>query len=369
LKEEVKRILICDDNVEFLRTIGEMLKFHGYDPIITKTGNQALDKARKLGPNLVLLDYRLPDTDGATVLRELRKVDHDLPIIIMTGYGDQKLAAEVIKLGAMDYLVKPFKSGELLESIQNTLRKVEEIRRKKELEKLVHWGKLFPLVAHEIRNPLHSMGGALTLIRSRLQNDETAARAVQIIHEEIVRLNEFVNQCLDFSRSPSEKGFSSIDLNDAVSSCIQLMTPFLKSEARKVKLQMILDDNLPEVFVNPDEIKRVLINLLRNAVEAIPKEGQIIVETNHRRENSEERAEVKVIDDGVGISEKDLPNLFAPFFSNKRSGIGLGLAICKKIVEENHRGQIRVESKPSEGTTVIVALPIGIRRHAAVEVS
>ncbi len=346
-----------------------MLKFQGYEPIVTKTGGRALEKTRKEGPDLVLLDHRLPDTDGTTVLRELRRIDPDLPVVVMTGFGDEKIAAEVIKLGAMDYLTKPFKSGELLQSIADTLRKVEETRKKREVDKLVFWGKLFPLVAHEIRNPLHSIGGALALIKNRHQDDKTTARAIQIIHEEIVRLNEFVNQCLDFSRSPPKHGFGSINLNEAVTSCVQLMIPFLKSGHKKVGLKTRLDDSLPEVYLNLDEIKQVLINLLRNAVEAIPKEGWIVVETRFKRSEFDERAEIKVVDDGVGVKEEEVPEVFTPFFSKKRSGIGLGLAICKKIVEENHHGEIRIESKPSKGTTVTVSLPIGAPEDTVQEVS
>ena len=369
MKEKGKRILICDDNVEFLRVMADMLKFHGYEPLVAKTGGQALEKAAKLGPDLVLLDYRLPDMDGTTVLGELKTVDEALPIIIMTGFGHEKLAAEVIKLGAMDYLAKPFKSGELLESIENTLRKVEEIKKQQEIEKLVFWGKLFPLVAHEIRTPLHSIGGALTLIKSRHQNDKTTARALQIIHEEIVRLNEFVNQCLDFSRSPSKEDFSPIDLNETVSFCVQLMAPFLKSGAERLQLKTRFDDSLPGVYVNTYEIKQVLINLLRNAVEAIPKGGRIVVETQYKREKAHEFAEIKVIDNGVGVREEDIADVFTPFFSLKRSGIGLGLAICKKIVEENHHGQIRMDSRLSKGTTITVTLPVGTRKDTLQEAS
>ena len=369
VKQKDKKILICDDNVEFLRIIAELLKVQGYEPIVTKTGRQALEKVAKLGPDLVLLDHRLPDMDGTAVLRDLRKVDHGLPIIIMTGFGHEKLAAEVIKLGAMDYLAKPFKSGELLESIENTLRKVDEIKRKEELEKLVFWGKLFPLVAHEIRNPLHAIGGALTLIRNRHENDKTTARALQIIHEEIVRLNEFVNECLDFSRSPSKEGFSVINLNEAVNSCVQLMAPFLKSPTKKLQLETGFNASLPKVYANPYEVKQVLINLLRNAVEAIPKEGKIVVETDHKREEFGEFAEVKVIDNGMGVREEDIANVFNPFFSSKRRGIGLGLAICRKIVEENHHGRIRIDSSLSKGTTITVTLPIGARKDSLLEAS
>lgn len=359
MEKRGKKILICDDNVDFLKVMAHMLRAHGYEPSAAKTGRQALEKAAKLGADLVLLDYRLPDMDGTMVLRELKRVDDGLPIIVMTGFGHEKLAAEVIKLGAMDYLVKPFKSGELLKSIENSLSTVEEIKKKQELEKLVFWGKLFPLVAHEIRTPLHSIGGALTLIKNRHQNDKTTARALQIIHEEIVRLNEFVNQCLDLSRSSSKEGFSFIDLNEAVSFCVQLMEPFLKSTVKKLQLETRLDHSLPRVYVNLYEIKQVLINLLKNAVEAIPKEGQVIVETHHRRERFDESAEIKIIDNGVGVRKEDIADLFTPFFSRKRRGIGLGLAICRKIIEENHRGRIRIKSKLSKGTTITVTLPIG----------
>jgi signal transduction histidine kinase len=337
--------------------------------MLTKTGQQTLEKVAKFGPDLVLLDYRLPDMDGTTVLGELKSIDDSLAIIMMTGFGHERLAAEVIKLGAMDYLVKPFKSGELLKSIENTLRKVDEIKKQQELDKLVLWGKLFPVVAHEIRTPLHSIGGALTLIRNRHQNDETTVRALQIIHEEIVRLNEFVNQCLDFSRSTSKEGFSGSDLNEAVSSCLQLMTPFLTSAVKKLELKTKLDDSLPLVYVNLEEIKQVLINLLRNSVEAIPKGGRITVETHHKRDESGEFAEIKVVDNGVGVTEEDLADVFTPFFSRKRSGIGLGLAICKKIIGENHHGQIRLDGSPSKGTTVTVTLPIGAGKDTVKEVS
>lgn len=367
MKQKTKKILICDDNVEFLRTVGDMLRLKGYEPIITKTGRQALEKASKLAPDLVLLDYRLPDMDGTEVLGELKAGDDTLPTIIMTGFGHERLAADVIKLGAMDYLVKPFKSRELFESIENTLRKVDEIKKQQELEKLLLWGKLFPLVAHEIRTPLHSIGGALTLIKNRHQKDETTAKALQIIHEEIVRLNEFVNQCLDFSRSPSKEGFGFINLNEAVNSCVQLMTPFLTAAVKRLELDTNLDDSLPPVYGNVDQIKQVLINLLRNAAEAIPKDGRITVETLRREDRPADHAEIKVIDNGVGIKEEDISEVFTPFFSRKRNGIGLGLAICRKIIEENHHGQIGIDSRPSEGTTITLTLPINAQKDTAQE--
>ncbi len=104
-------------------------------------------------------------------------------------------------------------------------------------------------------------------------------------------------------------------------------------------------------------------------MEAIPKEGWIVVETHFKRGEFDDLAEIRVVDDGVGVKEEEVPEIFTPFFSKKRSGIGLGLAICKKIVEENHHGEIRIESKPSKGTTVTVSLPIGAPEDTVQEVS
>lgn len=93
-------------------------------------------------------------------------------------------------------------------------------------------------------------------------------------------------------------------------------------------------------------------------MEAIPKKGRVIVETHLKRHKFEESAEIKVIDNGIGIRKEDLAEVFTPFFSRKRSGVGMGLAVCKKLVEENHHGHIRIDSRPSRGTTITVTLPI-----------
>jgi nitrogen-specific signal transduction histidine kinase len=368
-KRKNKRVLLCDDNVEFSKSIAEFLKLQGYDASIAITGREALAKAAKHLPDLVLLDYRLPDMDGIVVLQEMRSIEHTLPIIVMTGYGHEKLGAEVIKLGAMDYLLKPFKNEELMESISNTMWKVDEIQKKQELDKFVFWGKLFPLVAHEIRNPLHAIGGALALMKDRQRNDKTTIRALQIIQEEIMRLDEFINQCLDFSRPPSKDGFSFVNLNDVVSSSVQLMAPLLRGAAKKIRFETAFDTSLPAVYISSYEIKQVLINLLKNAVEAIPKGGSVAVETSTRKDESGQSAEIRITDTGMGIKKKDLVNVFNPFFTIKKGGMGLGLAVCKKIIEENHHGQIRIDSELTKGTTVTVTLPIRVVKDGSMKAS
>jgi len=256
----------------------------------------------------------------------------------------------------MDYLLKPFKNEELMESINNTMWKVDEIRKKQELDKFVFWGKLFPLVAHEIRNPLHAIGGALALLKDLQCNDKTTSRALQIIQEEIMRLDEFVNQCLDFSRPPSKDGFSFVNLNDVVSSSVQLMTPFLKGPAKKIQVETSFDTSLPSVHINSYEIKQVLINLLKNAVEAISKEGSIVVETLTKEDETGQSAEIRITDTGMGINKKDLANVFNPFFTTKTQGLGMGLSVSRSIIIR-HQGRIWVENNPDGGATFYFSLP------------
>jgi signal transduction histidine kinase len=357
MKEKRKRILICDDDRGFLTVLAESFRARGYEPVIVETGKKCLELFSQHRADLVLLDYRLSDMEGTEVLEELRTVDEGCPVIFMTGFGDQKLAAKVIKSGAMDYLVKPFDMAELAKSIEKTLRKAREIKKQKEKEKLLLWGRLFPLLAHEIRTPLHNIGGALTLIRSRCQHDGTTIRAIQIMEEEILRLNQFVGQCLNFSRPSSKLGLNSIDLNEAARSCLLVMEAFFGSLGKELQVESKLDPSIAQPQANLDQIKQVICNLLRNAVEAIPKEGRIVIETSQRDEASGGYVQLKVIDNGVGIKRGDLPSIFTPFFSRKRTGIGLGLALCKKIVEENHQGKIYIDSQLSKGTTITMTLP------------
>jgi DNA-binding response OmpR family regulator len=136
LKEKIKRILICDDRVQLLAVMSELLKLEGFEPVIAQTGKEALDTVAEFSPDLVLLDYRLPDMDGTTLLREIKCLDGGVPIIMMTGFGDKRIAAELIKLGAAGYLVKPFQRTELLRTIEKALRKDGEIQRNEKPGKL-----------------------------------------------------------------------------------------------------------------------------------------------------------------------------------------------------------------------------------------
>ena len=187
--------------------------------------------------------------------------------------------------------------------------------------------------------------------------DKTIAQSVDIIREEVQRLNQFVQECLDFSRPPARRRFAETDLNELIRSSLNTLAAVIEAQPEKIRVITRLDDGLPRIRANFNEIKQVLLNILKNAIESMTKGGKLKIRTYSAPDEKPRYAIVKITDTGIGIDDENLPYLFDPFFSTKVRGAGLGLALCKKIIVENHRGQIDIESKKNIGTTVTITLP------------
>jgi two-component system response regulator AtoC len=160
-----RKILVVDDNLEIAELTTEFLRSREFEASFVSNGNEAIEKAFLESPELILLDLNLPDISGMEVLKRIKEIDEEIATIIVTGYGGERIAVDMMKAGAMDYLSKPFELENLLTSIKNTLiirdAQIEEKRSKKypSLE------RFFPFLAHEIRNPLQAIAGSLVVIR------------------------------------------------------------------------------------------------------------------------------------------------------------------------------------------------------------
>ena len=219
-----------------------------------------------------------------------------------------------------------------------------ELSRKDSLAKL---GEMGAVLAHEIRNPLAGIKGFAQVIAKQPQEPRNSGFAQNIVTE-AVRLENLVNGLLAYAASdgPAKEPF---DLSGLINHTVSL----LASEAgqHKVSIYMECPESLP-VPGNRDRLEQVLLNLGRNSIQAMPKGGVLQVTTVA----SGSEAVITVADSGHGISHGDLPLVFEPFFTTKARGTGLGLALCRKIVEE-HAGSIKVASEVDQGTTVTVTLP------------
>ena len=223
-------------------------------------------------------------------------------------------------------------------------------------DKLASIGRLAAGVAHEINNPLTGVLGHSSFLHKRAAEGSEEKQDLETIVHETKRCREIVRQLLDFARqAPMSK--SAVEINPIVERALRIVDNQLR--VKNVNTTLALGDALPPVLADPNQIAQVLINLLVNAADAVgPEGGEIYVGTSLVETEEGTRVEVKVADDGGGISEEDLARVFEPFFTTKGvKGTGLGLAVVWGIVQE-HGGSIQVDSTVGRGATFTITLPL-----------
>jgi signal transduction histidine kinase len=250
-----------------------------------------------------------------------------------------------------------------------TLQNSQVYERMKERDRLAALGQMAAGLAHEIRNPLGSIKGAAQFLQP--QNGSTKAppagdtkEFLDIIVEEVNRLNKIVSQFLDYAR-PYRGEQKPLDVADVLKKTLQLLD---KERASKFEIVTSFAERLPPVRADAEQLLQVFLNLSLNALQAMPEGGRLNISTGLRRATRRGAAaaflEIRFRDSGVGIPPGDLKNLFIPFFTTKEKGTGLGLPISQRILE-NHGGTIEVRSQPGEGATFTVLLPVEADAYAA----
>jgi len=354
-----RKILVVDDNAEFIDFIRRFLESKNFKVSVALNGRTAIETTLSDIPELALLDLKLPDIPGEEVLKSIKDIDKDVAVIVITGFGGEQVAVDMMRKGAIDFLRKPFDPQVLLSSIDNALEirdaQIEDGR----LGRYPSLEKFFPFLAHEIRNPLHAISGALAIIQRRSDlKDELLNQSIKIISEEVNHLNEFVQECLNFVRPPNMVRITAVEMNEVISVVMNIISHMFEIESKKIKVITDMDPQLPKIYVNYEEIKQAFLNIVRNAFEAMPEGGEFTIEARPQSD-SPKCIEINFIDNGIGIKKENVSKLFNPFFTTKLRGTGLGLAICHRIINERHGGKIYIESEENKGTTIKVELPIG----------
>jgi signal transduction histidine kinase len=227
----------------------------------------------------------------------------------------------------------------------------EELREEMtRLDRLASLGKLAAGIAHEVRNPLTGVSLLLDDLHDRAGLDPENQALMHRALQEIERVERLIAALLNFS-SPPRAEFREGDLNGVISDTLLLLRR--QCERQSVELSFIPGE-LPTFRFDIEKIKQALLNLIKNALEAMPTGGTIEVHSAAAAGS----ATITVTDSGPGIADADLPLIFEPFFTRKGAGTGLGLSITQRIVEEHH-GRIVAESHRDEGTTFTITLPIG----------
>ena len=235
------------------------------------------------------------------------------------------------------------------------IRDITEYREMEErvlqAERLAAVGNTVTHIAHEIKNPLLIIGGFARQLLRTPNLDDKSKRKLSMVAEEVRHLEEMVAEMRDFVRRPPAQKLLG-QIADTLQEALELFHDTF--EEHQITVRRVEEAPLPPLFFDPRQIRQVFLNLLKNALEAMPRGGELTITTRVRELN----AEISIADTGEGMSPEVAANIFQPYFTTKEKGTGLGLAITQSIIQE-HGGSISVDSSPGRGTAFIIQLPLG----------
>ena len=225
-------------------------------------------------------------------------------------------------------------------------------------EHLATMGELAAGVAHEIRNPLAGIAGAIEIISKDFPKDHPDREILDDLRQEVRRIEKVLNDLLVYAR-PKAPQFGMADLKDTVARTLQLARQAIGS--KRVEFSIQIPPHLPRFRMDPEQLHQVLLNLVLNGIQAIAQEGKITIQASELgvsdAPNRPRFIEISVADTGGGISREQLEKIFRPFYTTKRGGTGLGLSLCRRIIGQ-HGGTLAAESEINKGSKFIIRLPM-----------
>jgi signal transduction histidine kinase len=392
-------VLVVEDNPEMNQFITTTLASE-YCMATAANGQEGLEQAIALQPDLILSDIMMPYLSGTQLVQQLRmhpELD-TTPVVLLTAKADDDLRVQLLRQGAQDYLIKPFSVEELQARVGNliAIKRVRDLLQQElasqnhDLEALVEEVSLrrrelqialntlqqqtqeleqanrlkdefLAIVSHELRTPLNSILGWAEALRTRKFNEAITARALETIERNARLQAQLIENLLDISRLLQGElllNQGSVDLCAVIEAAIQ--TVQLAAKAKMIQLNSHLDAAVGQVSGDCDRLQQLVENLLSNAIKFTPEGGQVEM----RLQQQQGKATIQVSDTGQGIRAEALPYIFDDFRqadssnTRKHGGLGLGLAIVRRIVEL-HGGTIRADSPgEGQGATFTVTLPL-----------
>lgn len=357
-QSEKPRILIVDDEKANLKILADLL-LEQADVSLAKSGVQAIDKALKLLPDLILLDIIMPEMDGFETIKRLREnqILEDVPVIFITGLDTADNEKYGLDLGAQDYIRKPFNPSVVKSRIATHLKVIKQNKTLRELSVKLKEAdeaksRFLANMSHEIRTPLTAIIGYAEVMQSGdladMQNDE----AINIIANSGKHLLNLINDILDLSKIEAEK-LQIERLHVVLPSVIDEISSIVRSKAEAKKLEFKSDIVYPipsTILTDPTRLKQILLNLINNAIK-FTVEGSVTLQVSADKS----KLQFSVIDTGIGIGEQQQKMIFSAFeqadvsVTRKFGGTGLGLNISKYLARKLG-GDIEVSSNKGVGS-------------------
>jgi signal transduction histidine kinase len=330
--------------------------------------SDALSALSREQPSLVLLDLNLPDSRGAETFRKVLEKAPNVPVVVISGQDDEALAIKAVNQGVQDYLIKGDITSKHLERAiryaveRQALQRSIEMAQKQRLE---FKNQFLSHISHELRTPLTCIHQYVTLLADGLAGPVVPEQAdhLKTILKSVNQLHAMIRDLLEATRAESGKlrvEQRCIAIGDLVQQAIAMMKP--TAQEKRIGLEAGVDGRIPLIYADPDRVLEVLINLIDNGIKFTPAEGAVVVRAC-MMDTDPRFVYCSVSDTGRGISPEAKMLIFERLYQdpdavdNNRSGLGLGLFICREIVHL-HEGKISVTSEPGQGSTFTFTLPV-----------
>ncbi|MBI1314302.1 response regulator [bacterium] len=359
-------VLLVEDEPAHAELIAIAFQMQGNRHRLTVMENMETARAALASDSfdIVLIDLLLPDGRGTELIPE-DAWRADYPVILLTSHGGEQIAVEAMKAGAHDYLVKTGTVfAEMPAIIERVVREWREIRRRREAEKallhvsrLVTVGELIAGIAHEVNQPLFAMQNLSHACRTVLEQDapdtEFLKSCLDDISEAAERAGRIVHRLKRFIRN-SEPERTESEIVDVVKEAIA----FLKFELQRSHVALLVssDESISPIRIDRLQIQQVLVNLIKNAIEAIELAGTELRRIEISISRQDQDVIISVADSGPGVSVTG-QDVFAAFNTTKPEGLGMGLAIRRTIVEA-HGGRLTYRPGPANGAVFELRLPV-----------
>lgn len=377
-------ILVIDDERGPRESIRILLK-NRFCVLCADSVDAGIELLKQAEPETVILDIRMPGKSGLEGLAEIRQIDPCVSVIMLTGYGSLETAQEAMRLGANDYVRKPFDAVQMVQIIERNIQRTRLERMRKNAERelvrlnrelleeldrqrnLADLGQKSAELVHDLRNPLSVVMGSVDLLARQLAKAREQfgpewpelERYLTLIRQSVNRCKELADLWLCLGKRDPQR-MKPIHVKRLVEDVVHSINPLAATQG--VRVEVNVEDPETEIAVDTVQMLRALHNVVSNAIEAVSgRDG--VIRVSCRRNG--DHVEICVEDNGCGIRPEDAEKVFEPYFTTKQiTGTGLGLFITKKVVEDHH-GTIALSSHPNIGTSIRIALPMLVRPDVA----
>lgn len=374
---DLPQILVIDDEMGPRESLRMLLKpdYQVHTADCVEAGIKLLQEKQ---PDTIVMDIRMPGMSGIEGLRKIREIDPHLSVIMLTGFGALETAKEALRLGANDYISKPFDAREMREVIGRNVERtrvqrtsetaaaeIKELNNRllKELaqkERLASLGQASAEFVHDLGNPLTIVWGYVQLLAKKLEKSEngsapntSSVKELNIIEQNVRMCRELLTMWQSYG-SVEASPHKLISVSDIVREVVKAVEAMAGQGGVELKSDVCQDPCT--LLGDAVQVKRAIQNVMINAVQAAAdRKGRVAIVCAQK----DFYVDIRIEDNGGGITPVQMNKIFDPYFTTKqgKSGTGLGLYITKKVVED-HNGSIKVDSTPQVGTTFTIRLPL-----------